>query len=245
MLNIRRVLPFLSRDRAASPRAAGRASVPLLQRPSPATFPPAAAGVRCRACPGRRRWRRPLLFPSRRRPARGGAFPGGVLRRRRFGAAAGQPGAGVGGWLRGGAAIGGGARGGAGRRLLIDGGAPWRCSSGVGRLGGGGTVAGLLQRGDSGFAGLRWAWPGLGWPGVPLRPRPVGTRDGAGGTGLPHNGGGGGSLRRGSGAPPPDFWRSSLPSSQIRPVTSPGGSGNPSGTPVLSEITRNTSGVRI
>src|SRR3954470_18167355 len=37
----------------------------------------------------------------------------------------------------------------------------------------------------------------------------------------------------------------SLPSGPLRPNTSPGGSGNPSGTPVFSEITRNTSGVRI
>ena len=37
----------------------------------------------------------------------------------------------------------------------------------------------------------------------------------------------------------------SLPSGPLRPNTSPGGSGNPSGTPVFSEITQNTSSVRI
>src|SRR4051812_1895518 len=35
------------------------------------------------------------------------------------------------------------------------------------------------------------------------------------------------------------------PRGPIRPITSPGGSGNPSGTPVLSETTRNHSDVRI
>nr|XP_020180583.1 myosin heavy chain IB-like [Aegilops tauschii subsp. strangulata] len=195
------VAPVGDRPRSG-PSSASYPSLP----PSPPPPPGLARATLAAAAPGH--------SPLGCSPAWGGGRRGVLPRRRRSGVAAGLPGAAweIGwteasplavGW-HGQAAPARPRSGPFGPHLglggptagRLGGVASRRQGSGDGRWGADGAGAALLHRGRWGLAG-----PGVAWYGLLLRPDS--DRDGAGGTGLLHNGGGGGSLPRGYGAAAP------------------------------------------